>query len=35
MGVNLTKRQLKQATDKRYRRKLTFFVDPIERKLKI
>jgi len=26
MGVNLTKRQLKRATDKRYRRKLPFFV---------
>jgi len=36
-GVNLTKRQLKRATDKDIhgRRKLPFFVDPIERKLKI
>ncbi len=37
MGVNLTKRQLKRATDKAIhgRRKLPFFVDPIERKLEI
>lgn len=37
MGVILTKRQIKRAADKdaNGRRRLPFFVDPIERKLKI
>ncbi len=37
MGVNLTPRQIKRAADKDIhgRRKLPFFVDPIEGKLKI
>jgi hypothetical protein len=37
MGVNLTKRQIKRAADPDIhgRRKLPFFVDPIEGKLKI
>jgi hypothetical protein len=37
MGVNLTKRQMQRAadTDAHGRRKLPFFVDPIEHKLKI
>ena len=37
MGVELTPRQIKRAaeTDARGRRKLPFFVDPIEGKLKI
>ncbi len=37
MGVNLTQRQIKRAADKDVhgKRKLPFFVDPIEGKLKI
>jgi hypothetical protein len=37
MGVNLTLRQIKRAADPDIhgRRKLPFFVDPIERKLRI
>jgi hypothetical protein len=37
MGVNLTKRQMQRAADMdaQGRRKLPFFVDPIEHKLKI
>ena len=37
MGVNLTKRQMQRAADMdaHGRRKLPFFVDPIEHKLKI
>ena len=37
MGVNLTLRQMQRAAeqDAQGRRKLPFFVDPIERKLKI
>jgi hypothetical protein len=37
MGVNLTQRQIKRAADKdaKGRRRLPFFVDPIEGKLKI
>jgi len=37
MGVNLTKRQMQRAAeqDAEGRRKLPFFVDPIEHKLKI
>lgn len=37
MGVNLTQRQIKRAADKDIngKRKLPFFVDPIEGKLKI
>ena len=37
MGVELTQRQMKRAADKdaHGRRKLPFFIDPIEKKLKI
>ena len=37
MGVELTQRQMKRAADKdaHGRRKLPFFIDPIENKLKI
>lgn len=37
MGIELSKRQIKRAADKDAsgRRRLPFFVDPIERKLKI
>ncbi|MEW8524832.1 MAG: hypothetical protein AB2552_17425 [Candidatus Thiodiazotropha endolucinida] len=37
MGVNLTERQMKRASemDAQGRRKLPFFIDPIEGKLKI
>jgi hypothetical protein len=37
MGVELTARQMKRATDKdgEGRRKLPFFIDPVEHKLKI
>ncbi len=37
MGVTLTPRQMKRAADKdaQDRRKLPFFIDPIEKKLKI
>ena len=37
IGINLTKRQMKRAADKdaKGRRKLPFFIDPIEKKLKI
>jgi len=37
MGVDLTKRQMKRAadTDAKGRRKLPFFIDPIEKRLKI
>lgn len=37
MGIELTPRQMKRATDKdgRGRRKLPFFLDPIEHRLKI
>ena len=37
MGVELTQRQMKRAaeTDTHGRRKLPFFIDPIEKKLKI
>lgn len=37
MGVELTERQVKRATEKDIhgRRKLPFFIDPIEKKLKI
>lgn len=37
MGIQLSKRQIKRAADKDAsgRRRLPFFVDPIERKLKI
>ncbi len=37
MGVNLTKRQMKRAAEKDAygRRKLPFFIDPIEGRLKI
>ena len=37
MGVNLTRRQMKRAADMdaKGRRKLPFFIDPIEKRLKI